>query len=74
MTGTPPEPFALPHSDVASPAAEDIVQEAFISIWQSRATYSPAGGRVGAWTMGIIGNRSIDAVRRHRAKKRERPA
>ncbi|MEJ7787367.1 MAG: sigma-70 family RNA polymerase sigma factor [Solirubrobacteraceae bacterium] len=44
--------------------AQEVVQEAFISIWRSRATYQPARGDVGAWTMRIVRNRAI-AVARH---------
>lgn len=52
--------------------AEEIVQEAFISIWRSRATYQPARGSVGAWTMKIVQNRAIDIVRRDGAIENRR--
>jgi RNA polymerase sigma factor (sigma-70 family) len=48
-----------------SEIAEDVVQEAFISIWRSRSTYRPMGTNVGAWVMTIVRHRAIDAVRRH---------
>jgi RNA polymerase sigma-70 factor (ECF subfamily) len=44
--------------------AEDIVQEAFLSVWRSRARYRPQYGTVGAWVMGIVRNRAIDSLRR----------
>ena len=45
-------------------AAEDVCQEAFISIWRSGARYDRARGSVRGWTLGIVRNRSIDFLRR----------
>lgn len=52
--------------------AQEVVQEAFISIWRSRATYQPLRGDVGAWTMRIVHNRAIDVARRHAAIENRR--
>jgi RNA polymerase sigma-70 factor (ECF subfamily) len=53
--------FAVCHrADIA----EDVVQEAFISIWRSRSSYRPEGNTVGAWAMTIVRFRAVDAVRR----------
>jgi RNA polymerase sigma-70 factor, ECF subfamily len=49
-------------------AAEDVTQEAFISIWRSGAHYDRARGSVRAWTLGIVRNRAIDALRRQSGK------
>src|SRR5918992_6378767 len=44
--------------------AEDATQEAFLSIWRSRLRYDQSRGSVRTWVLGIVHNRSIDALRR----------
>jgi RNA polymerase sigma-70 factor, ECF subfamily len=52
--------------------AEDIAQEAFLSIWRSGARYDRARGSVRTWTLGIVHNRAVDALRRSSVHERRR--
>jgi len=53
-------------------AAEDIIQEAFLSIWRSRMRYDQSRGSVRTWVLGIVHNRAIDALRRGASHERRR--
>jgi RNA polymerase sigma-70 factor (ECF subfamily) len=44
--------------------AEDVAQEAFLSIWRSGARYDRARGSVRTWVLGIVHHRAIDYLRR----------
>jgi RNA polymerase sigma-70 factor, ECF subfamily len=46
------------------PMAEDIVQEAFVSLWRSGARYDRCRGSVRSWVLSVVHNRAIDAFRR----------
>ena len=50
--------------------AEDVVQEAFLSLWRSGARYDRNRGSVRTWTLGIVHNRAIDALRRKAVRDR----
>jgi len=50
--------------------AEDVVQEAFLSLWRSRTRYDRHRGSVRTWVLGIVHNRGIDALRRRAVRER----
>jgi RNA polymerase sigma-70 factor, ECF subfamily len=50
--------------------AEDIVQEALLSMWRSGARYDRSRGSVRTWLLGIVHNRAIDALRRRSVRDR----
>ena len=52
--------------------AEDITQEAFLSIWRSRLRYDQTRGSVRTWVLGIVHNRAVDALRRNVVHDRRR--
>jgi RNA polymerase sigma-70 factor (ECF subfamily) len=52
--------------------AEDVTQEAFLSLWRSGARYDRARGSVRTWVLGIVHHRAIDAMRRNLVHDRRR--
>jgi RNA polymerase sigma-70 factor (ECF subfamily) len=57
--------YSLAYRVVGSrPAADDVVQEAFMAVWRSAARFDPALGSVRSWVLSICHNRAIDALRR----------
>jgi RNA polymerase sigma-70 factor, ECF subfamily len=52
--------------------AEDVAQEAFLSIWRSRLRYQRERGSVRSWVLGIVHHRGIDALRRNLVHERRR--
>jgi RNA polymerase sigma-70 factor (ECF subfamily) len=51
-----------------SQAAEDVTQDAFLSVWRTSAGYDAARGSVRSWLLQIVRNRAIDALRRSAAR------
>ncbi len=49
-------------------AAEDCIQEAFISIWRSGGKFDSTRGSVRSWTLSIVRNRAIDHLRSRAGK------
>ena len=49
-------------------AAEEITQDAFTRIWEQAATYRPERAKVKTWLVTIARNRTIDELRRRKAR------
>jgi len=65
--------FSLAYRMVGKRAtAEEVVQEAFLAMWRAGARYDRARGSVRTWILGIVHNRSIDALRRGMVHDRRR--
>src|SRR3989441_4285785 len=47
-----------------SEAAEDVVQDAFLSAWRGAASYRRDGGNPRAWLLSIVHHRAVDLLRR----------
>ena len=61
--------YSLAHRIMGEPqAAEDVTQEAFLSIWRTSASFDAARGSVRSWLLQIARNRAIDAIRRTSAR------
>ena len=46
-------------------AAEDVVQDAFLSVWRQAKSFKAERGSAKTWLMAIVRNRSIDKLRSH---------
>ena len=44
--------------------AEDVVQEAFLSLWRSGMRYERSRGSVRAWVLGVVRHKAVDTFRR----------
>lgn len=51
-------------------AAEEVVQETFLKLWQRPETYAPERGRLIAWLLGVAHHRAIDRLRRRKLEQR----
>src|SRR6185503_7847460 len=51
--------------------AEDVVQDAFVSVWKQAARFDPERGQVKSWLLTIVHHKAVDAVRR-RTNRAER--
>ena len=48
--------------------AEDLLQDAFLSVWRRATTYSPQSGAARSWLISIMHHRTIDYLRRVRRR------
>ena len=46
--------------------AEDVVQDAFVSVWRKGGSYAAGRGDVRSWLIAIVRNRAIDTLRARR--------
>jgi RNA polymerase sigma-70 factor, ECF subfamily len=51
--------------------AEEVVQEAFLSLWRASARYDRLRGSVRSWVLAAVHNRAIDALRRAAVRVRD---
>jgi RNA polymerase sigma-70 factor (ECF subfamily) len=60
--------YALAHRILGeSEAAEDVVQDAFISAWRGAASYRRERGNPRGWLLSIVHHRAVDVLRRKTA-------
>jgi RNA polymerase sigma-70 factor (ECF subfamily) len=52
--------------------AEDVLQEAFVKIWNNFSSYDPSKGRLFTWMLNITRNLSIDTMRAKSYKKQSK--
>ena len=56
--------YALAYRILHDPlASEDIVQDAFLSIWRKASSYQAQNGSVQSWIQAIVRHRAIDKIR-----------
>ena len=51
--------------------AEDAVQDAFLAVWRSAATFIPERAKASTWILTIVHRRAIDVVRREERRRVE---
>jgi RNA polymerase sigma factor (sigma-70 family) len=57
---------------VRDPAlAEDVVQEAFLSLWRSAGRFVPERARASTWLLTLVHRRAVDLVRREERRRTE---
>jgi RNA polymerase sigma-70 factor (ECF subfamily) len=48
--------------------AEDVVHDAFITLWEKASTFAPSRGTAFAWAIALTRNRAIDRLRQRRRR------
>jgi len=57
-----------------APDAEEVLQEAWLQVWRSAASYDPRRGAVGAWLVTVTRTRAIDRLRSMGSRQRAEQA
>lgn len=50
--------------------AEDVVQEAFMAVWQRPTSFDPDRGSAGSFLLAIVHHKAVDAIRREESVRR----
>ena len=51
--------------------AEDAVQEGFLAVWRTAATYRPERAKASTWIVTLVHRRAVDIVRREQRRRAE---
>lgn len=51
--------------------AEEVLQESFLKVWNSAASYSPAKGKAFTWVATISRNKALDKLRSFKSRPKE---
>ena len=51
--------------------AEDAVQDAFLTVWRTAATFSPERAKATTWILTLVHRRAVDLVRREQRRRAE---
>ena len=65
--------FALARRVLADDGlAEDVLQDAFLSVWRDPGAYDGSRGSFAAWFLALVHHKAVDAVRREESQRRRR--
>jgi RNA polymerase sigma-70 factor, ECF subfamily len=65
--------FHLAARTLDRPAAEEIVQDVFLAVWQRASTFDPGKGAFRPWVLQIAHNRILNALRQRRRRPQLEP-
>jgi RNA polymerase sigma-70 factor (ECF subfamily) len=63
--------FNMAHQSLDRPAAEEIVQEVFLTIWRGAASFDPAQGGFRPWLLRLVHWKILNELRRRRRRPAE---
>jgi RNA polymerase sigma-70 factor (ECF subfamily) len=49
--------------------AEDAVQDAFLAVWRTAASFDPRRGKASTWLLTLVHRRAVDVVRREERRR-----